>query len=285
MPRVARKRSEADIYHVIVRGAGRRILFESDDDRRTFLRMLQAALERAGGRALAWCLMSNHVHMLLKVDFEALSRMMQSLTSGYAVYYNKEHGHVGHVFAGRFNSVPVDSDEYLMTVVRYIHFNPVKDGLAPTCAYRWSSYGDYVGPGAGAVGESAGNGATGAVAGEGGTAIGSIAGEGGFTETGFVLDAFGGLRQFVDFHRVGADDELGALPELESAGRRHDDREALEVARRVLGEQGLSELAELDRAQRNEKIALLKRSGLTTRQIERFTGIGRGIIDRVKWRE
>ena len=266
MPRGARKRSEADIYHVIVRGEGRRILFEGDDDRRTFLRMLEAALDRAGGRALAWCLMSNHVHLLLEIGFEAMPRMMQSLTSGYAVYYNKEHDHVGHVFAGRFNSVPVDSDEYLITVVRYIHFNPVKDGLSPTCEYRWSSYGDYAKERSARV-------------------IGHAVGEGGFTETGFVLEAFGGLPQFLDAHRVEVGSGFETFPELENGGRRHDDGDALEIARRVLGEKGLSELAGLDRAKRNEGIAQLKRSGLSTRQIERFTGIGRGIIDRVKWRD
>ena len=133
MPRSSRKGSESDVYHVIVRGEGRKLLFEGDDDRLCFMRMLESALDRNAASVFAWCLMSNHVHLLVKCELSSLSRLMQGLAGGYAVYYNKEHDHVGHVFAGRFSSFAVDTDEYLMTAVRYIHFNPVVENLARDC--------------------------------------------------------------------------------------------------------------------------------------------------------
>jgi REP element-mobilizing transposase RayT len=252
MPRSARKRSESNVYHVIVRGEGRQVLFEDDDDRRCFVRMLAKSVENAAAELWAWCLMSNHVHLLLRADFNRLPRLMQSLTSGYATYYNERHDHIGHVFSGRYKSIPVDTDEYLMTLVHYIHFNPVCEKLSKTCDYSWSSYNDYLS-------------------------------SSGITDIGFVLDVFGGLSQFKAFHES---ESVSAKPHalLVNAGRRLGDEEAREVAEQVLGKQGLLNLASQDRPMRDEGIVALKRSGLTIKQVERFTGIGRGIVARVKWK-
>ena len=256
MPRAARKRSEGDVYHVTMRGEGRRIIFEDDDDRETFLRMLSSSLDKNGGEVFAWCLMSNHVHLLLHVPADRLPRFMQSLASGYAVYYNNRHDHVGHVFAGRYGSRPVNGDEYLLTVLRYIHANPVKDKVSPTCDYRWSSYNDYVSGG-------------------------------GIASTALVLGVVGGVDNFASLHADLADSECQQLLECAVRGRGRRllrDDEALEIALDACGVPSLEEIARLPKAERNAEIAVMRRLGLTTRQIERFTGIGRGIVDRVKWR-
>ena len=254
MPRGQRIQSEADTYHVIVRGEGRRIIFEDDEDRDTFLRMLEASAQRYGVALYAWCLMSNHAHIIARVCLERLSRMMQSLTSGYAVYYNKRHGHVGHVFAGRYKSEPIDGDEYLMAAVRYIHFNPIKGGLSKTCDYAWSSYRDYL--------ENTG-----------------------FTDTSLVLEIFGGERAFIAAHET-ENANLAGYHGRAQKGVRHrvDDTEAREIAVEIFGEEGIQNLANEERERRNRGIATLRRAGLTTNQVERITGIGRGIIDRVKWK-
>ena len=253
MPRKPRKKSEADIYHVIVRGEGRQIVFEDDEDRLCFLRMLSASLDKYSSHVFAWCLMSNHAHLLLKADFSIVPRLMQSLTSGYADYFNKQHDHVGHVFAGRYKSEPIDTDEYLMTIVRYIHFNPLNAGLSGSCEYRWSSYSDYL----------------------------SLSG---LTETSFVLEVFGGLGEFVEFHNQDASG-LTALKKQTIGYSSSGDDEALEVACSVIGGFRVAELKSLDKQSRDEGIAKLRRAGLSIRQIERFTGIGRGIVSRVKWKE
>ena len=255
MPRLPRKHSEADIYHVIVRGEGRKILFEDNEDRENFMRMLSASLDRYGASVFAWCLMSNHVHLLMKVPFHLLPRIMQSVTSGYAVYYNKRHDGVGHVFSGRYRSEPIDTDEYLLTALRYIHFNPVKEKLSPTCDYRWSSFGEYLS-------------------------------SSGLADTRFVLEMLGGLEQFERFHAVEshvASSEY--LNHARSMGSRCADDEAADLAKSVLGEHALRNLASLKKGERDNGIALLRRAGITVKQIERLTGIGRGIVERVKWRE
>ena len=253
MSRGQRKRSEADIYHVTMRGEGRQLLFEDDEDRIVFMRMLSSSLDKNCAHALAWCLMSNHVHLLLKVDFDKLSRLMQGLMSGYAVYFNKRHDHVGHVFAGRYGSSPIDTDEYLMTAVRYIHFNPVKDRVSKSCEYRWSSYGDY------------------------------LAGSG-LTETALVLEVFDGIARFVEFHDLSHLDFAFSAHREQWPRTRLSDNEALQIAREALGAQSLAELASLEKSQRNEGVARLRQLGLSARQVERVTGIGRGIVERVEWR-
>ena len=257
MPRTARKRSQADVYHVIMRGDGRRIIFEDDEDRATFLRMLETALDRSGGKAFAWCLMSNHVHLLIQLSMEKLGTMMQSLTSGYAVYYNKRYDHVGHVFAGRFKSEPINDDVYLMTVVKYIHRNPLKGGLCKSCDYKWSSYRHYVN-------------------------------RAGFTSVDFVLGLFGGREAFIASHAAEdgllKENDINAMAGIPEKRRRLSDEEALDLAQNLLGETRLRNLASESKHARNQAIANLRRMGLTAKQVERATGIGRGIVERVKWR-
>lgn len=129
MANAPRRRSETGVYHVVVRGNGRQVLFYDDADRQAFLAMLARRTSDAGMSIWAWCLMSNHVHMLLEDQLNELSHAMQMLLTGYARYFNDKTGHVGHVFQQRFFSEPIESDRYLMAAVRYVHINPEKDGI------------------------------------------------------------------------------------------------------------------------------------------------------------
>lgn len=144
MTHIPRQRSSSDIYHVIIRGAGRRILFEDDEDRRFLLGKLAQYKDKHDAIILAWCLMENHVHILLKCELADLTNLMRSLGTSFARYYNGRHGHVGPVFQDRFKSYPVEDDAYLMTLVRYIHMNPQRAGTCSYDAYPWSSYAEYV---------------------------------------------------------------------------------------------------------------------------------------------
>ena len=140
-----RKYASSNIYHVVARGVCHCIIFEDDKDRGRFLDYLDEVLKNNRGTLLAWCLMDNHYHLLLKVDQARLSEAMKWLNSSYALYFNSTHERDGHLFQGRFKSEPVETDEYLLTVIRYIHQNPVKGGIVPTCDFRWSSYRSYLG--------------------------------------------------------------------------------------------------------------------------------------------
>lgn len=137
--RVARKQSEFDIYHVISRGTSQQIIFEDRADYEEFLKLLEAETKEGDFELYAWCLMSNHVHMLVHATLEVMALRMRRLLGTYAMYFNKKSGRVGHLFQDRFLSEPVYNDAHFLTLVRYIHQNPVKARIADVNQYQWSS--------------------------------------------------------------------------------------------------------------------------------------------------
>ena len=254
MPRMARKSSESSIYHVIQRGVGKQILFEDDEDRTFYLAMARRFAEDQpeSDPILAWCLMSNHVHLLLHMELSELSRFMKRLGTTYARYFNERHSRAGHLFQDRFRSEPVDDDAYLITVVIYIHLNPVGLECTEPDGYRWSSYGEYVG---------------------------SRRKE--LASTSFVLDVFGGMAQFEAIHREGIAGRK-PLPAETTATRPRNDQEALELAKEELGDIGIHELKGMPKAERDRHIAALRGRGLSVRQVARITGIGASIVARAR---
>ena len=144
MPRVARQIADSGFYHVTCRGNGRQLLFEDDEDRLHYLALLENKARSHEVAVLAWCLMDNHVHLLLDDPKNEVSHMMHGLTTAYAQYFNSKTGHVGAVFQGRFTGVPITDDRQLLQAVRYIHENPAKANIAAVDRYRWSSYQEYL---------------------------------------------------------------------------------------------------------------------------------------------
>ena len=136
MPRRAREKSESGIYHIILRGANRQEIFHDDDDSTRFLETIEKYKKQVEIIVYGWCLMSNHLHMLLGEGKEELSITMKRIGVSFAWYYNWKYRTTGHLFQDRFASEIVDSDVYLMTVIRYIHQNPVKAGLVK-CPLDW----------------------------------------------------------------------------------------------------------------------------------------------------
>ena len=139
MPRLPRRVAKSGFYHVVLYANGRQNLFEDDADRLAFLDMFVAAARNHGASILAWCLMANHVHLLLEDPGDCLSELMRSLATRYAQRFNRRGGHVGHVFQGRFYSSPVEGESYLLEAMRYIHNNPAKAGVCAAEDYPWSS--------------------------------------------------------------------------------------------------------------------------------------------------
>ena len=129
------------IYHVFARGNEKRAVFLDDDDRTTFLATLETTVRRHGFRVLAYCLMDNHYHLLVRTPDPNLSDGMQYLGSVYAQRFNRAHGRVGHVFQGRFKSVLVQSDGHLLTEIRYITRNRLRAGLCTSLEdWPWCSH-------------------------------------------------------------------------------------------------------------------------------------------------
>lgn len=143
MGRRPRVRSESGIYHVILKGMDGRSLFYDGEDRNVFMDKLRRAQEIGGLEVYAYCLMDNHVHLLVK-EGEELGISIKRITVGYVLFHNKKYGRTGHLFQNRYHSEVVADDRYLLAVTRYIHRNPVKAHLVSDPAeYPYSSYKNY----------------------------------------------------------------------------------------------------------------------------------------------
>jgi REP element-mobilizing transposase RayT len=129
MPRSARIDIPNILQHVIVRGIEKRDIFTSDDDRHDFVTRFSLLLESTGTECLAWALLSNHFHLLLRVRDNPLSKFMRRLLTGYAVTFNLRYNRSGHLFQNRYKSIVCDEEEYLLELVRYIHLNPLRAGV------------------------------------------------------------------------------------------------------------------------------------------------------------
>jgi REP element-mobilizing transposase RayT len=141
VPRKPREETEGGLYHVYARGNGKQRIFLDDHDRRTYLLLLRRVIQEYEWRCLAYCLMENHVHLLIETPVPNLGRGMQRLHSTYAQTFNTRHGRVGHLFQGRYGAVRIESDVQLSTTLAYIAANPVRSALCGRPSeWPWSSY-------------------------------------------------------------------------------------------------------------------------------------------------
>jgi REP element-mobilizing transposase RayT len=149
MPRTARIDAPGLVHHVIARGIEKRRIFLDDADRSCFVRRLGAVLPECRVDCLGWALMPNHVHLILRTGPVPLATAMARLLTGYASYFNRQHARVGHLFQNRYRSIPVESEEYLLTLVRYVHRNPLRAGivgdLAELSRFPWTGYASLMG--------------------------------------------------------------------------------------------------------------------------------------------
>ena len=129
MPRQARRKSESGIYHILLRGINRQQIFEDIEDFEKFLEVLKDCKAISDYKLFAYCLMSNHVHLLIKEEKEPIEQIMKRIATRFVYWYNIKYQRVGHLFQDRFKSEPVENDAYFMTVIRYIHQNPLKAGF------------------------------------------------------------------------------------------------------------------------------------------------------------
>lgn len=152
MPRQLRLEYPGAIYHVMNRGDRREKIFRDDADRERFLATLTEACRKTQWQIHAYCLMSNHFHLVIETPGANLVSGMKWLLGVYTKRFNIRHKECGHLFAGRYKALNVDGsgNGYLRTVCDYVHLNPVRAKLLkaqePLEAFRWSSYGDYLKP-------------------------------------------------------------------------------------------------------------------------------------------
>jgi REP element-mobilizing transposase RayT len=134
------------LYHITSRGDRREDIYDDDADREAFLKIFSKVIEQNNWYCYSYCLMSNHYHFLVQTPDANLSKGMRQLNGIYTQYYNRRHGLTGHLFQGRYKSILVDQDAYLLELSRYIVLNPVKAGMVKSVEkWVWSSYRAMVG--------------------------------------------------------------------------------------------------------------------------------------------
>ena len=247
MTHTKRKRSESGFYHVVAKGDGGQIVFECNAHRRYYLKLLETSASDHAIEVHAYCLMSNHIHLLVKDSRNELSAFMKQLNERYAMYFAKETGRVGHVFQSRFWSEPVETDEYYLATLRYIHANPEPAGMCRAKDYPWSSYSSYVN-------------------------------EPSFVTTKFALGLLGGEDVFKRLH---ASPSLQAKPFLKSGLCNHlTSDELVRIAASLLNLNATRDLKPMKPRERFPYLAKLKQAGLSENEIARITGIGKTSIHR-----
>jgi REP element-mobilizing transposase RayT/DNA-binding transcriptional regulator YiaG len=145
VPRRPREKSQTDLYHIMMRGNNKNKIFQKDIYKRLYLNKMQAEISKNNIEIYAWCIMTNHIHIVLKGEKESISKSFQIINSYFAAKYNYFEKQIGHVFQDRFKSEIIENKHYLLNVIRYVHRNPVKANLSKDCtSYHWSSYNIYI---------------------------------------------------------------------------------------------------------------------------------------------
>ena len=249
MPRLPRQKSESGIYHIMLRGINQQVIFEDDEDYIKFIETLKDYKAVSEYKVFAYCLMSNHIHILLKVEKEDLDLIMKRLAGSYVYWYNWKYYRKGHLFQDRCHSEPVENDSYFLTVLRYIHQNPVKAGLVKNVdEYKHSSYNDYI------------------------------------NKNGTLIDyefAFSLIKkdEFIKFNKESNDDYCLDIDEQKF---RLSDNDAKILIEKISKCKTSIEFQNLSIEKRNTYIKNLKDNGLSIRQICRLTGISFSIVRKIQ---
>ncbi|KNZ43096.1 transposase [Acetobacterium bakii] len=247
MARQARIKSTTGIYHVMLKGIDSRNIFMDDEDKMFFMEKLKRAKETGEFKLYAFCLMDNHVHLLLK-EGEEIGVSMKRITVGYVRYHNQKYGREGHLFQNRYHSEPVEDDRYLLTVSRYIHNNPLKAHMAASQAeYRWSSYRNYLDAYHGII-----------------TPIDAE-----------LMQSY--FNQLSDFEKFSCEDNQDHCLEVSTFVKCSDD----DIKALIKENQRYAGIMDLTKAERNECIqSIHQATGGSIRQLSRVLGIGKRIIEK-----
>ena len=239
----------------MLRGINKQRIFEDDEDYSKLLQTLWKYRKVCEYSIYAYCLMSNHIHLLMKEGNEDLGNTFRRIGSSYVQWYNSKYGRIGPLFQDRYKSEVVEDDRYFLTVLRYIHQNPLKAGIVTRIEeYTWSSYREFI----------------------------TTNGEKKLCDTEFPLSLYSkslgsALGSFEDFNQQENDDDC-----LEYEHRtKLSDYEAAETIKSIGKISYAQEVKTLEITQRNQLIKKLRLSGLSIRQIQRLTGISFEVIKKI----
>lgn len=246
-------RTVTGYYYVCARGTGKRLIFESDEDRWEFLELMRDCCRDAQVTIVAWCLMGNHVHLVLADYEDRMSAAMHRLLLTYARRFNKRTGRTGHLFQNRFDRRSLDTDRHLMAAIRYVHADPQEAGIALIERYPWSSFAEYL------------------------RAFDDDATMG-FSDPSAVLELFGSAEGFIVNSLATPDSVDPVIHDMdETVWERHAFADKMAKGLGV----PLDRLKAAPPAQRDGIVFALHEAGYTVRQIERYTGIGKSTVSRI----
>ena len=244
MPRQQRRKSESGIYHVMLSGINQQQIFQDKEDNLKFLQIVKECKAISEFKLFAYCLMENHVHLLIKEGKEPIELIFKRIGNRFVYWYNTKYKRVGHLFQDRYRSEPVETDEYFLTVLRYIHQNPVKAGIVKSCGkYRFSSYNEYI------------------------------------KESKIIDDELAKemltKEEFVKYHKK---EETASCLEIKEIKPRLTDEEAKRIIKEISGCENIEQFQRLTSDKQNEFIAKFRKKNISIRQISRLTGATIGII-------
>ena len=246
MPRKARELSPTGIYHIINRGINREAIFLDERDFSKYLSLLKRFSSEGSYEILAYCLMENHIHLLMNLHDDPPGIFIKKISVSYSAFFNRKYKRTGHLFQDRFKSIAVEDVRYLLTVVQYIHNNPEKAGVCSADKYKWSSFGEYVNSGT-------------------------------LVNTDYMLRIAGGRESFL---YSGTDCTHSDMENMKFENRRKTDSEALSIIRSAIKEDDPRLLKCFNREYRDQAIRDILMQGVSAVQLARLTGINRSTIIR-----
>lgn len=264
MPRQSRQSSRTGIYHVMMRGINHQNIFEEQEDYYQFLTTLDLMAQsyepdgtpsRRNYILYAYCLMSNHIHLLIREREDTIGIAIKRIASSYVYYYNHKYSRDGHLFRERFKSEPVNDMAYFVTLLRYIHQNPLKAGMVKAVKdYEFSSWGEYIDKNSTLIP---------------------------LCDTRAVLNRIPYNELDVLVNEPMSDDVACLDIENASTGRPSDDQVMLLIKEKT-GATNSSTFQQLPDDIKRSVLIELKSRRASLRQLERLTGIGKSLIYRLK---
>ena len=250
MPRSARIKSESGRYHIMLRGINKQVIFAEDADREKFISIVEQSKEKSGFKLYAYCLMGNHIHLFIEEGDIPICNIMKMIGSNYVYWYNLKYSRTGHLFQDRYKSEPVDDPGYFYTVIRYIHQNPVKAGLSKDLEYPFSSFSAYLDP------ENSG-----------------------IVDTEIPLAGME-YSEFMKMQYENNSDRCLDVPE-KSVSPRVTDEKAQQIINKISKTENINDFQLLTAEVQAKNILKAHKKGVSIRQLSHFTGVSKGIIERI----
>ena len=254
MPRCKREKSESGIYHIMIRGINKQQIFHDSKDCEKFLYILSDCKEKSHFKLFAYCLMGNHIHILLQETDEPIGQIFRRIGARYVYWYNYKYQRTGHLFQDRFKSEPVETDEYFLSALAYIHNNPVNANVCRhPSEYRWSSFNAYYDA------------------------------KNPLTNTSFACNVAGSKDSL---HKFFANENISSSSYLfddidEKKKNFVSDKKAIEIFKDVTNLSSTSDVNKLNKLERNVYIRLLRDKGLTVKQVSRIMDISQATVKRI----